>query len=257
VIGGGPAGMETARVATLRGHKVTLFEKRKLGGVLFEGSVAEFKSDLGFYADYLATQMRKLNIEVISKEAGPDDIDAKKFDAVVVATGGKSAVPDIPGMTGARIIDAIDVFNGTATAGKRVVVLGGGETAVEVALHLEQKGHAVTLVHRRDLMAKDCTITDRISYSEMLASSKVKVVTHLQVTEVKDGVVMARDQDGKVTQFEADSVVTGLGYVPVRDGLADKLRAKGHPNVYEIGDCVRTAKVYDAVHAGYKTACKI
>ncbi len=257
IIGGGAAGMEAARVATLRGHKVTLFEKRKLGGVLFEGSVAEFKSDLGFFGDYLATQMQKLSIEIVRKEVGADDINPKNFDAVIVATGGKSALPGIAGLDGPKVIDAIDVFNGTAKAGKRAIVLGGGETAVEVALHLEQLGHEVTLLHRRELMVKDCTITDRISYSEMLARSKVKVVIDLQVTEVNGGVVTATGKDGKVERFEADSVVTALGYVPVRDGLADKLRAKGHARVYEIGDCVHTAKVYDAVHAGYKTACQI
>ena len=257
VVGGGPAGMEAARVATLRGHSVTLFEKRRLGGVLFEGSVADFKSDLGFFADYLATQMQKLGVEIVTKAAGVADFDARNFDAVVVATGGRPATPDIPGLDGPGVIDAIDVFNGTAKAGKRAVVLGGGETAVEAALWLEQQGHAVTLLHRRELMVKDCTITDKISYSEMLARSKVTVITGLQVTEVKGGVVWARDKAGKAASFEADSVVTALGYQPVKDGLADKLRAKGGMRVFEIGDCVRTAKVYDAVHAGYRTGCAI
>jgi 2,4-dienoyl-CoA reductase-like NADH-dependent reductase (Old Yellow Enzyme family) len=257
VIGGGPAGMEAARVAKLRGHSVALFEKRSLGGVLFEGSVAEFKSDLGFFSQYLSTQMKKLGVEIITKEAGADDIKPGQFDAVVVATGGKSALPAVPGLDGPKVIDAIHVFSGQAKAGKQVVVLGGGETAVEVALHLEQAGHIVTIVHRRELMARDCTITDRISYSEMLARSAVKVVTGLQVTEVKAGRVTATDKNGTATHFEADSIVTALGYVPAKDGLADKLRAKGGIAVFEIGDCVRTGKVYDAIHAGYRTACQI
>ena len=257
VVGGGPAGMEAARVATLRGHRVTLFEKRSLGGVLFEGSVADFKSDLGFYSEYLATQMKKLGVEIVSKEAKADDIKTGQFDAVVVATGGKSAMPAIPGLNGPEVLDAINIFNGQAKAGKQVVVLGGGETAVEVALYLEQAGHLVTLLHRRELMARDCTITDKISYSEMLARSAVKVVTGLQVTEVKKGRVTATDKHGKTSHFEADSVIIALGYVPAKDGLADQLRAKSGMRVFEIGDCVRTGKVYDAVHAGYRAACRI
>lgn len=257
VVGGGPAGMEAARVATLRGHSVTLFEKRSLGGVLFEGSVADFKSDLGFYSEYLATQMKKLGVEIVSKEAKADDIKTGQFDAVVVATGGKSAMPAVPGLNGPEVLDAINIFNGQAKAGKQVVVLGGGETAVEVALYLEQAGHHVTLLHRRELMARDCTITDKISYSEMLARSAVKVVTGLQVTEVKKGRVTATDKHGKTSYFEADSVITALGYVPAKDGLADQLRAKSGMPVFEIGDCVRTGKVYDAVHAAYRAACQI
>ncbi len=258
VVGGGAAGMEAARVAALRGHRVTLFEKRSLGGVLFEGSVAEFKSDLRFLNEYLATQMTKLGIEVVPRRAEADDIVAGGFDAAVVATGGQASAPPIPGIDGPCVMDAIDVFNGSATPGPRVLVLGGGETAVEVALHLQREGRAVTIVHRRDeLMARDCTITDKISYSEMLAAAGVEIVTGLQVTEVSDGRVTAADRNGKVRHFEADSVVTALGYGPNRDGLADALRAAGGIEVYEAGDCVRTAKVYDAIHAGYRVGCRI
>ncbi|NMM26920.1 MAG: FAD-dependent oxidoreductase [Glaciimonas sp.] len=258
VIGGGVAGMEAARVAALRGHRVTLFEKRSLGGVLNEGSVAEFKSDLRFLNQYLATQMGQLDVQVIKQQADADDITPRDFDAAVVATGGGPAAPAVPGLDGPRVMDAIDIFNGQATADKRVVVLGGGETAVEVALYLEQAGHDVTLIHRRDdLMARDCTITDKISYSEMLAKSGVKVVTGLQLTEVKDGRVTATDRNGKASHFEADSIVTALGYTPIRDGLAEALRAKGGIEVCEVGDCLRTAKVYDAMHAGYRAGCRI
>lgn len=256
VVGGGVAGMEAARVAALRGHCVTLFEKRRLGGVLQEGSVAEFKSDLRFLNDYLATQMDKLGVEVVHREANAGDI-AGHFDAVVVATGGQASAPTIPGINGPCVMDAIDVFNG-ATPGKRVIVLGGGETAVEVALHLHQEGHDVTIVHRRnELMTRDCTITDKISYGEMLAATGVEIVTGLQVTGISGGRVTAADSNGKPSHFEADSVVTALGYSPNPGGLAKALRAVGGVDVYEAGDCVRTAKVYDAIHAGYRVGCRL
>jgi len=237
---------------------VTRFEKRSLGGVLFEGSVARVQVGSRFLNDYLATQMTKLGIEVVPRRAVADDIVAGGFDAAVVATGGQASAPPIPGIDGPCVMDAIDVFNGGATPGQRVIVLGGGETAVEVALHLQREGRDVTIVHRRDeLMARDCTITDKISYGEMLAAAGVEIVTGLQVTEVSGGSVTAADRNGKPRHFEADSVVTALGYGPNRDGLAEALRAAGGIDVYEAGDCVRTAKVYDAIHAGYRVGCRI
>lgn len=257
VVGGGVAGMEAARVAALRGHRVTLFEKRSLGGVLQEASVAEFKSDLRFLIDYLATQMDKLGVDVVRRHAEAADI-AGRFDAAVVAIGGQASAPPIPGIDGPCVMDAIDVFNGGATPGRRVLVLGGGETAVEVALYLQQAGRDVTILHRRDeLMARDCTITDKISYGEMLARAGVEIVTGLQVSEISGGRVGATDRNGRPHHFEADSIVTALGYGPNRDGLAEALRAGGGIDVFEVGDCVRTAKVYDAMHAGYRAGCRI
>ncbi|MCK0509055.1 FAD-dependent oxidoreductase [Aromatoleum anaerobium] len=257
VVGGGVAGMEAARVAALRGHRVTLFEKRSLGGVLQEGSVAEFKSDLRFLNDYLATQMDKLGVDVVRRRAEAADI-VGRFDAAVIAIGGQASAPPIPGIDGPRVMDAIDVFNGGATPGRRVLVLGGGETAVEVALYLQQAGREVTILHRRDeLMARDCTITDKISYGEMLARAGIEIITGLQATEISGGRVTAADRNGRTRQFEADSVVTALGYGPNRDGLAAALREGGGMAVYEVGDCVRTAKVYDAMHAGYRAGCRL
>ena len=258
VVGGGVAGMEAARVAVLRGHHVTLFEKRSLGGVLQEGSVADFKSDLRFLNEYLAIQMEKLGVNVVARHANADDIVAGDFEAAVVATGGQASAPPIPGIDGPCVMDAIDVFNGKATAGKRVLVLGGGETAVEVALYLEQAGREVSILHRREeLMARDCTVTDKISYNEMLARAGIEIMTSLQVTEISGGRVTATDRNGKPRHFEADSIVTALGYAPNRDGIAETLRSAGGIEVYEVGDCVRTAKVYDGIHAGYRAGCRI
>lgn len=258
IVGGGVAGMEAARVAALRGHEVTLFEKRELGGVLLEGSVADFKSDLRLLNEYFVTQMDKLGVEVVRKCAKPEDITGGGFEAAVVAIGGQASAPAIPGIDGPGVLDAIKVFNGTEKPCKRVIVLGGGETAVEVALFLAQAGHEVTILHRGDeLMARDCTVTDRISYGEMLMQAGVEINTGFQVTEIADGRVVAADRKKGRHSFEADSIVVALGYVPNRDGLADALRNDVTIDVYEIGDCVRTGRVYDAIHAGYRLGCRL
>jgi len=137
VIGGGPGGMEAARVLALRGHNVTLYEKRKLGGALIEASVPDFKADIRPLIAYLATQMKKLKVNVVMQEATPAAIKRGKFDAVVVAVGAEMRKPDIPGVGLPHVTDVMAVLNGKAT-GKRVLVVGGGLIGVEVGIYLAE-----------------------------------------------------------------------------------------------------------------------
>jgi len=257
VIGGGPAGLEAARVCASRGHAVTLYEKRALGGVLIEGSVAEFKTDLRHLVDYWRTQMDKLGVDVRYEDAKASAADG--FDVAIVAVGGVSYVPDLPGMHGTKVVDAIDVFDGKAKVKGKTVVLGGGETAVETALYLKDQDAAVSILHRREaLMTRDVVTTDRISYGEMLAREEIPVFTSLQVEAVEPGGVVARNRTtGEQKKIEADTVVTALGYKPLPNAFADELRERGIPEVYEIGDCVRAGRVLDAVHAAYKLSLRI
>lgn len=256
VIGGGPAGMEAARVCSLRGHKVTLFEKRALGGVGIEGSVADFKSDLRFLVEQMANQIRRMNIRVVEAEAG-EDFAADGFDTVILATGGVSAMPDIPGVEHA--VDALAVFReDVQKIGRQVVVMGGGETAVEAAIYLDELGRDVTLVHRREaLMTKDCVVTDRIAYLERLATTRIATVLSHQVVEIRNDGVTAVDGTGRSRRIDADTVVAALGYVGRRDGFAERLKTREGLEVFEIGDLVKTGKIYDAIHTGYKTALRV
>ncbi len=256
VIGGGPAGLEAARICAERGHAVTLYEKRALGGVSIEGSAAEFKSDLRPLIDYWKAQMNKLGVAVRYQEAGVDA--ARGADVAIVAIGGMPSTPNIPGMEGKNVVEALAVFNGTATLGKKIVVLGGGETAVEVALYLHDQGRDVTILHRREaLMTKDVAVTDRIAYSEMIAARGLLVLTKLQVLAIDAQGVLAVDSAGGNIHIDADTVVTALGYRPLASSLAESLRAAGIAEVHEIGDGVNPAKILDAVHAGYKLAMRI
>lgn len=257
VMGGGIAGLEAARVLKLRGHDVTIFEKREfLGGVGVEGSVADFKSDYRFFVDYQITQVKKLDIRVVHKAATA--ADAKGFDAVVVATGGASTRPDVPGVNNPSVVDAVPIFLDDSHVGKRVIVLGGGETAVETALYLNQRGREVTLLHRREeLMNRDVAITDKIAYSEMLARTPIRVVLGEQVVEFGTGWVKTRDGTGKEHRYEADTIALGMGYASQKDGLVEALRAQGNVEVHVIGDRAKSAKVYEAVNGALKTALRI
>lgn len=257
VVGGGMAGMEAARVAKLRGHDVTIFEKRRFGGVVIEGSVAEFKSDLRFLIRNMSSQIASTGVKIVMEKADADRIAADGFDAVIIATGGKATVPDIPGMKGEKVLDALEMFNGAAV-GRQVVVLGGGETAVEAALYLGGQGRDVTLLHRRELMTKDCVITDKLVYLQMLVDQKINVMIPYQAIGIEGGALIARHmQTGETVTLRADTIVTGLGYVPGDDQLARELRQRSGLEVYEIGDGVQAAKIHDAIHAGYKLALRL
>ena len=258
VVGGGVAGMEAARVAQLRGHKVTLFEKRKLGGVLLEGSVADFKADLRYLRNNMTHQITSAGVKIVMEEAGVAQLSGGDFDVVILATGGAATVPDIPGIESENVLDAINIFHHPEQAGGKVVVLGGGETAVEAALYLADVGRDVTLLHRRELMAEDCVITDKIVYLELLEKKKVTVMLPYQVKAIDGRILTAEHKEtGEELNLEADHFVTALGYKPARAGLADSLRGQAGIELYEIGDGVRTAKVFDAIHAAYKLARRV
>ncbi len=258
VIGGGVAGMEAARVLKLRGHDVTIFEKRGfLGGVGVEGSVADFKSDYRFFINYQAAQVKKLDIPVVHAEFTPDRLNG--FEVAIVATGGASTIPDVPGARdNPTVVDAVRVFLDDAGVGPRVIVLGGGETAVETALYLEQKGREVTLIHRRgELMNREVAITDKIAYGERLARSRVQVRLGEQVLAMGPGWVRTRLAQGGETRHEADTIALALGYQPLQDGLVEALGQHPGLEVHTIGDRVRSAKVFEAITAALKTSLKI
>ena len=257
VIGGGVAGLEAARVLKLRGHAVTLFEKREfLGGVGIEGSVADFKSDYRFFVDYQINQVKKLNIPVVHKAVVAGDV--KGFDVAIVATGGASTRPDVPGINNPTVVDTVPIFLDDSHVGKRVIVLGGGETAVETALYLEQRGRQVTLIHRRsELMNRDVAITDKIAYSERLAKSGVKVVLGQQVIEFGEGWVKTKDDQGGTHRLDADTIALGMGYAALKDGMVEQLRAQPDLEVHVIGDRLKSAKVYEAITTALKTSLRI
>jgi 2,4-dienoyl-CoA reductase-like NADH-dependent reductase (Old Yellow Enzyme family) len=257
VVGGGVAGLEAARVLKLRGHDVTIFEKRDfLGGVAIEGSVADFKSDYRFFVDYQIAQVKKLGIPVVHKAFAAREING--FEVAVVATGAASTKPDVPGVDNPTVVDAVPIFLDDRHVGRRVIVLGGGETAVETALYLEQRGREVTLIHRRsELMNRGVAITDKIAYKERLAAARVRVVLGEQVIEFGAGRVRTRDGAGKEHRYEADTIALGMGYAALSDGMVEELRAVPGLEVHVIGDRVKSAKVYEAVTSALKTSLRI
>jgi len=257
IIGGGPAGMVAARVAALRGHKVTLLEKTgKLGGQLNEASVPPFKGDIATWVKYLVGQMSKTGVEVrLNSTATPSVVEELKPDVIVVACGGVPLMPAIPGINSPSVVTARNVLSGEKQAGQRVVVIGGGTVGCETGLYLAQKGKQVTIIEILKRAASDMYPMVRRRLMDGLRSSRVAIHTGACCEEIKDGGVTVTVSEGKSETIPADTVVIAVGY-GTDSSLLDAVRGKV-PEVYCIGDASKPRRIFEAVQEGYKTGLSI
>ena len=253
VVGGGPAGMEAARVCALRGHSVTLYEKRKLGGALLEAAVPEFKIDLRPLISYLTTQMDKLKIEVIHEEATARGILEVGFDAVIAATGATLLIPEIPGIDSSTVTDALKVLGGNAKTGQKVAVIGAGLVGTEVGLFLAEQGKEVIFIEMLDTVMNGITFDEKQVYENRLKECKVSFHTGQRLESLSEKTMTLMNRYGARTEMTADTIVLASGFRPNRD-LIDSLRAESKLQVFEVGDCVSPRKIFDAIHDGHLAA---
>jgi 2,4-dienoyl-CoA reductase-like NADH-dependent reductase (Old Yellow Enzyme family)/thioredoxin reductase len=253
VIGGGPAGMEAARVLALRGHDVTLFEKRKLGGALVEASMPDFKADIRPLISYLATQMDVLKVNVVSREATLEDIKVGGFEAVVAATGGSPVHLDIPGIDHAMVSHALQVLRGEVELGEHVLIVGGSMVGIETALAVADKCKQVTVIEMTDDAMANLTPDELTIYPERLKRDGAVTKTGKRLVAVSDKAVTVVDRFGREEEIECDSVVLAIGLRPERK-LIDELAGEEGLELFEVGDCVRPRKILDAIHEGFMVA---
>jgi len=257
IIGGGPAGMEAARVARSRGHEVVLYEKTgKLGGQLLIACRAPHKEEINNLTTYLTTQINKLGVSVkLNTEVTPELVRDLKPDVVILATGAFPLVPAISGMDSGKVVNAWDVLADKTATGEKVIIAGGGLVGCEVAEYLLMKGKQVTIVEMLDDIAKDVEFCERIFLMERFASYKgLSVMTKAKVMGVSQtGVVV--DMDGKSQEIVGDTVVLAMGAVS-NNKLASEL-ADPSLRCYQIGDCLSPHRILEAVHSGSYIARQI
>ena len=254
VVGGGPAGMEAARVASVRGHNVTIYEKgESLGGQLVPASVPQFKQPIKGLVEYLKNQVVKLGVKIeLGTEATPALIKELKPDVVILAMGASPLIPDIPGVKGGNVATASEILLGKKEAGEKVAVVGGGEVGAELAWFLAEQGKKVTIVEMTYGVANDMNMFSHFYLEDKLAQLGIEILTNTTAKEITDKGVVAVDISGNKQVIEADTVVLAVGFSSSNE-LGKKLRGE-IPEVYTIGDCVKPGKIQEAIHGASRVA---
>ena len=256
VIGGGPAGMEAARVAGLRGHRVTLYEKdSKLGGQLNQAVIPPHKSNLVAYLDYLKRQMSQSNIYVhAGTEATADIIRKAKPDAVIIATGVVPAKLDIPGADKPFVLSARDVLDGKE-AGAKIAIIGGGLVGCETAEFLQKQGKQITIIEMLDDIAGKMVYAQKTILEARLKAAGVNIITGAKCKEITDDGLVVITKAGDELHIETGNVLIAVGDKPNK-ALEDELRGIV-PELYTAGDCVKPEGIAEAVAAGHLAALTI
>jgi len=254
IAGGGPAGLEAARVCAIRGHRVRLFEREKLGGQLNLACTPPGKEDVKYFLDFELYALNRLGVSLAYEALTPEIISRETPDAVIVAVGAQPYVPPIPGTEKRNVVTAWQVLREEVVTGSRIVVIGGSETGAETAEYLAAQGKAVTLVEMRDSIAVELDRNSRLLLMFSLDDLGVKCLTKAYAKKITgDGVII--DHRGNERCIEADTVVLALGVQPDQD-LADQMKKLGI-EYYAVGDCATAGKLPEAVGGGFKAALKL
>ncbi|HVM77576.1 MAG TPA: FAD-dependent oxidoreductase [Stellaceae bacterium] len=261
VVGGGVAGMEAARVATLRGHRVTLLERRpELGGQIQLARRAPGRAELGAIADHLAREMKLRNVEVACNvEATEESVLALGPDAVVIATGSEPRMPEIEGGEG-RYVSARDALNG-ATLGDPVVVFDtkGDMVGLSTADWLAQQRHRVTVVTTRRHPGQQIELmTGRLLYQRLLDRNVAFVVESEVVRLTEEGIVIRHRYTGRETVLPGIATVVAACGGEANDGLYRALKHRAPAlDLRLIGDAAAPRQIEAAVYEGHLAAREI
>ncbi len=261
IVGGGPAGMEAAQIASERGHQVTLYEKEKeLGGALRYAAAPPFKADMKRYLAWLVRKTQQSAVDIkLGTEATARAIKAAKPDILIIAAGADPIIPDIPGVKKPNVVWAGDVDMDKVKTGDTVVVAGAGLTGCETALHIAMQGKKVTVVDMitEAEIAKDALDELRDGLMELLEKYNVKFITEVKLEEVTDKGAIIIDKAWNRTEIAADTVVLALGFkarrvtVEALKGLASERQA------FVIGDCSDPGNLLAAIHDAFNIAIEI
>ena len=255
VVGGGIGGMEAARLLALRGHTVTLYEKGgELGGVFRAAAAPEFKEQDKKLIAWYIRQLKKLPVELrLNTTVTAEDLKAMDAEEIIVATGSKPRKLPIPGFDGPNAVEAVDYLLGNKPVGEKVVIIGGGLTGCEIAYDLALNGKKPVIVEMQDDILKIMGLSAANSnmLREIIRYYEIPVHVSTALREIREGEVLAKDENGEVLHIPADSVILSVGYVPDGD-LGD-----GDPRVHVLGDAHKVGTLMSVIWEAYDIAYQI
>jgi 2,4-dienoyl-CoA reductase-like NADH-dependent reductase (Old Yellow Enzyme family)/thioredoxin reductase len=257
IAGGGPAGMEAARVAALRGHTVTLYDAgAKLGGQLLTGSIPPHKEQILKFMDYLSGQISKSKISVEHRPLTAELVQKLGPEAVIVATGVALPVaPQIAGIDKIKPVFAVDVITGASLTGEKVVIIGGGQVGCETADLLGAKGVKVTIVEILPQVVGNSVPLRRARLVARLRQQGVVIMTATTCEEVSPEGMKVCGKDGQSQMIPADTVIIATGSKPDKS-LYDALQGKVK-ELYVIGDAAEPRSIYEAIEDGFKAGLAV
>jgi 2,4-dienoyl-CoA reductase-like NADH-dependent reductase (Old Yellow Enzyme family)/NADPH-dependent 2,4-dienoyl-CoA reductase/sulfur reductase-like enzyme len=266
VVGGGPAGLEAARVSALRGHEVSLYEKAdRLGGQLNVACIPPHMQVYATVTKYFATQAKKAGVSIhLNTEVTPSLIDKVKPDVVIIATGAEPLIPSIKGVDKPNVITAHDVLASKKTPAEiaKAVVIGGGLVGCETADYIAERGdhmwnprRAVTIIEMLPDIALDAVAGPRSFLLKRLRGDDVKCITSATVKEILDDGVVYEIDGREESVCGMDTIILAVGAKSV-DGLSDNIKGKV-AEVYVIGDAKEPRRIVNAIHEGAEVAREI
>lgn len=255
IVGGGPAGMEAARVAALRGHEVTLWEKNaRLGGQLNYAVIPPYKNGIEPLIKYFHTQMQKLKVKIeLGKEATAAMVKEFQPEAVVLATGSVPIIPEVcKGKT--NVVTALEVLSGQKAVRERVVVVGGGMIGCEVAEFLAERYKDILILEMLEEMGDDIGPSLRPSILKRLRATDIKIEVGIKIVNITEVGVRGL-RKGHSEFFNSGTIVIAVGMKSERQlvgGLEGIV-----PEIHLIGDCIEPRRIREAIADGYCVGLKI
>ncbi|MEZ4355040.1 MAG: FAD-dependent oxidoreductase [Myxococcota bacterium] len=257
VVGGGPAGLEVARIAALRGHAVRLYEREdRLGGRL--ALAAETYDPNRRMFEWLVRQVGALPIDVrLGASCDERAVEEWGAEVVVLATGGLWPKPSIPGGDAAHVATVDDlraVFEGRVELGARIAILGGGRAACGLADRFVRRGHAVTILEPSGVFAAQMGLPGRWRIVHELRELGVTLVPHAKVEAIEEAAVRWLDAEGATQRTDADHVVVTTGATASQPDFASKLVGPGGQalEVHRVGDCAEIGFVRGALESAVR-----